>query len=228
MPDGRAHLLAIRQGLITPCDDPEGWPEFTVTLAYYVESDDPATVQRQRQYVVEFLSEIEDASSWVKTSPEADRPQRARVEDPGVSPVGFEPQDASGGEPRPGGIVSEGGPAQAPNPRGMRPDTPPGEDDFERRVGAASHAIYGETGGEDACLARAEAALEAAGLRDLLIANGDLGRALGNLTDALKQAEATAREEAALLRQIVGGYNTFPARDVLRKIADRLDGGSDG
>jgi len=40
-------------GDVEPCDDPIGWPEFTVTLRFYVSSDDPEVIERERRRVFE-------------------------------------------------------------------------------------------------------------------------------------------------------------------------------
>lgn len=51
--DGRAYLLGAQLGDAHPCDEPNGWPEFEVTLTYYVTSDDPAVIERARHRVFE-------------------------------------------------------------------------------------------------------------------------------------------------------------------------------
>ena len=51
--DAQAYLLGVELGDIHPCDEPGGWPEFEVTLRFYVASDDPALVEVARRRVFE-------------------------------------------------------------------------------------------------------------------------------------------------------------------------------
>ena len=51
--DGRAHLLGVGLGDVEACDEPGGWPEFTVTVRFYVASDDPEVIETERRRVFE-------------------------------------------------------------------------------------------------------------------------------------------------------------------------------
>jgi hypothetical protein len=42
----RAWLLSGQLGDVEACDEPDGWPEFAVTLRFYVSSDDPDVIER--------------------------------------------------------------------------------------------------------------------------------------------------------------------------------------
>lgn len=48
---GRAWFLGTELGPVTPCDEPDGWPEFEITVRFYVSSDDPDVIERERQKV---------------------------------------------------------------------------------------------------------------------------------------------------------------------------------
>jgi hypothetical protein len=48
---GRAWFLGAHLGDVTSCDEPDGWPEFEVTVRFYVSSDDPDVIERERQKV---------------------------------------------------------------------------------------------------------------------------------------------------------------------------------
>jgi hypothetical protein len=50
---GRAWFLSASLGDVTPCDEPDGWPEFEITLRFYVSSDDPAVIERERRRTFE-------------------------------------------------------------------------------------------------------------------------------------------------------------------------------
>ena len=63
---GRAWLLGGHLGDVTPCDEPDGWPEFEITLRFYVSSDDPEVIERERRRIFDAVPdavlEISDAS----------------------------------------------------------------------------------------------------------------------------------------------------------------------
>lgn len=61
-------------GEITPCDEPGGWPEFRMTIAYYVTSDDPEKLEAARQRVFDHVSNTlaDDLSTAVVSSPDPD------------------------------------------------------------------------------------------------------------------------------------------------------------
>lgn len=50
-----AELLAADLGDLRPCDIPGGWQEFEVTLSFYVTSDDPEVIERERQRIWDAL-----------------------------------------------------------------------------------------------------------------------------------------------------------------------------
>ena len=52
---GRAWFLGAQIGDVKPCDEPDGWPEFEITLRFYVSSDDPAVIERERWRVFDAL-----------------------------------------------------------------------------------------------------------------------------------------------------------------------------
>lgn len=55
---GRAWLLFAKKGDIHPCDEPNGWPEFSITLEFYVSSDDPEVIERERQRIWDLLPDL--------------------------------------------------------------------------------------------------------------------------------------------------------------------------
>lgn len=55
---GRAWLLGAHLGDTEPCDEPNGWPEFEITLRFYVSSDDPAVIERERQRAFEAIPDL--------------------------------------------------------------------------------------------------------------------------------------------------------------------------
>lgn len=48
---GRAEFFAAHLGDLHPCDEPNGWQEFEVTLSFYVTRDDPDVIERERQRI---------------------------------------------------------------------------------------------------------------------------------------------------------------------------------
>lgn len=52
---GKAWLNGATLGDVKPCDEPDGWPEFEITVNFYVSSDDPAVIERERRRVFEAL-----------------------------------------------------------------------------------------------------------------------------------------------------------------------------
>jgi hypothetical protein len=55
---GRAWLLSGQLGDVEACDEPDGWPEFTVTLRFYVSSDDPDVIERLRQRTFHVVPDV--------------------------------------------------------------------------------------------------------------------------------------------------------------------------
>jgi hypothetical protein len=55
---GKAWLVGMTNGDLRPSDEPDGWPEFSITLDFYVSSDDPAVAERERQRVWEALPDV--------------------------------------------------------------------------------------------------------------------------------------------------------------------------
>jgi hypothetical protein len=55
---GRAWLLGVDLGDAHPCAEPDGWPEFEITLRFYVSSDDPAVVERERHRLFDTLPDL--------------------------------------------------------------------------------------------------------------------------------------------------------------------------
>lgn len=53
----KARFLGARLGEAHPCADPKGWPEFEVTLEFYVESDDPEVIERERKQLFERVAD---------------------------------------------------------------------------------------------------------------------------------------------------------------------------
>lgn len=45
-------------GDLHPCDEPGGWPEFSITLDFYVRSDDPHVQTRERQRVFQRIGDL--------------------------------------------------------------------------------------------------------------------------------------------------------------------------
>ena len=62
-----AHRSALALGDAHPCDEPGGWPEFEITLTYYVTSDDPASIETARRRVYEHVIDVvaDDLSEYV-------------------------------------------------------------------------------------------------------------------------------------------------------------------
>lgn len=48
---GRAWLLGMTKGDVESCEEPGGWPEFEITLRFYVSSDNPAVIEAERERV---------------------------------------------------------------------------------------------------------------------------------------------------------------------------------
>lgn len=53
----KTRFLGAHLGESHPCDEDGGWPEFDVTLTFYVESDDPAVIERERKRVFESVAD---------------------------------------------------------------------------------------------------------------------------------------------------------------------------
>lgn len=65
-----AHLLGISLGEAAPCDEPGGWPEFEITVRYFVTSDDAAKIDAMRKRVFQHLTDTlaDDLSEYADTS----------------------------------------------------------------------------------------------------------------------------------------------------------------
>lgn len=53
----KTHFSGATLGDVHPCPEPGGWPEFEVTMTFYVKSDDPQTIERERMKVFEHVAD---------------------------------------------------------------------------------------------------------------------------------------------------------------------------
>jgi hypothetical protein len=54
----RAWFNGAHLGDAYPCDAAGGWPEFEITLSFYVASDDPAVIESERQRMFERVPDL--------------------------------------------------------------------------------------------------------------------------------------------------------------------------
>lgn len=62
------HLSGLSLGDPHPCDEPGGWPEFEITLSYYVTTDDPEAIDVLRRRIFQSVSDVlaDDYSEYVE------------------------------------------------------------------------------------------------------------------------------------------------------------------
>lgn len=62
-----AHLLGMNLGEAAPCEDPGGWPEFEITLRYFVTSEDPEAIETARRRVYKHVTDVavDDLSEYL-------------------------------------------------------------------------------------------------------------------------------------------------------------------
>jgi hypothetical protein len=71
--NGRVEILGATKGELHPCAEPSGWVEFSITLDFFITSDDPKVWERERERVWEMLpdlvaTKLEETREPVQTS----------------------------------------------------------------------------------------------------------------------------------------------------------------